>query len=226
MNAAKEDTFEEVMGDAGNFAAAAQKAEEGVFDHTLFQMWKETLLNMIEGTKGKITMNTADNILRAWPWLNHEDLPLYLELRRQHLNQALDQLVLSFEPLSEEALFKRNLGDFKRNKEQYRELIARWTFLQNNWQVEWAELPVDKPVKRISHSVIMDVSIILVGGHGLLVELNSLKDNFNGSGFDDEDAKWLTERIAELEAEHEDVFRKLEDEMRTAEATEPESEDE
>lgn len=177
------------------FQAAVKAAQTGVFDTTLFEMWEHILDELIETTESDISLQTADTILRSFPWLTHADLPMYMGLKIQRLHQIKSAIVAAY-PKPQELLFQEADDDWILHKDAYLEILAWWSAFPDKWQAEWRELGWDIPTKGVEHAVIADVSSIIAGPNSLPEHLRDLKDFEITEG----DGEKLRERAIEIRA--------------------------
>ena len=179
-----------LIDDNPEFAEAIRKAQLGVYDSTLFQMWKEGLENLIEGTRGVLSINTADALLRAWPWLKYHDLESYLENRARYLEEG-HKVLLDVLGSDIEDIFAEAKDDWKLHKELYIDVIVRWSAMTNNWARAWTRLPIRGATKGVMHAVIADVTSIFVGPNGYVENVRNL------AGFEitEEEGKDIEDRV-------------------------------
>jgi len=155
--------------DSPEFKDAVRRAQEGQFDHTLFEMWADMLAEAIHQTEQGISMPLADGLLRQWPWLRYLDLPEYVAYRRTYLQKAKQVLEAAY-PKPAELLFLENEDDFELHKEGYIDVIVGWTRLSNELTAMWDTVPLKDRKKGVIHAAVADVSAFLINPNNGLVE--------------------------------------------------------
>lgn len=199
-----EETFDEQ-----SFYEAQKKAEAGEYSTTLVEQWVLTLQNHIDNHGKKVQLGMAQGLLNQWPFLSHALIPMYMDQMEDLLQEALEEIetAIAEQPKSREALFLENKMDFRLHKDLYREIIARFTALQQDWTDSWADMPWTD-AKTVYHASISTAMAILAGNYGLLIELRSLAE-YNWD--DDVDGKVIKERIEELTADREASAKQMDD---------------
>jgi hypothetical protein len=149
------------------FMEAAKRAHTGQYQHTFFEVFEDQLEGSVAATEAELTVEVADSILKAWPWLRYVDLELYLVYRSRMLRELLSALVETY-PLDREVLFAQNADDWKLHREAYMELMVQWTAINNKWTKEYQGLRLGDRKKAILHCVIADLTYITLGPDGMV----------------------------------------------------------
>ena len=183
---------DEPLGADSDFEEAVRNASLGQFEHTLFEMWEDMLTQGIRGTESRININTANSILRSWPWIKMRELPQYLATRGRLLQEALDTLQTVYGD-DKETIFRENVEDWQLHRELYIETIIVWTRLTNYWAEEWQDIPLGKPDKGTSLAAVMDITSQIMSENGYIAQMQNLYE-FSISNDEGEE---ITRRILE-----------------------------
>lgn len=178
------------------FMAAARKAQSGQYDHTFFEIFEDQLESSLAATQGDLTIEVADSILKAWPWIRYVDLELYLGYRSRMLSEAIIALQENF-PKPRELLFLENAKDWESHRDAYIEIMVAWSVLNNKWYQEWKTLKFNDRKKAILHCVIADLTYIILGPDGMVEKFRYLAD----FEITPEEAEDIQARIKELSDE-------------------------
>jgi len=149
------------------FASAQQKASLKQYDHTFFEVFEDQLEGSLAATEATLTVEVADSILKAWPWLRYVDLDMYLSYRSGMLREAIKILHDSY-PKEREKLFKENVDDWKLHRKAYMELMVQWTALSIRWGRRYEALKLSDRKKAVLHCVVADLMYIIVGPEGMI----------------------------------------------------------
>ena len=164
---------DEPLGADSEFEEAVRNATLGQFEHTLFEMWEDMLTQGVRGTESRININTANSILRSWPWIKMRELPQYLATRGRLLQEALDVLQTVYGD-DKETIFRENVEDWQLHRELYIDTIIVWTRLTNYWAEEWQDIPLGKPDKGTALAAIMDITAQIMGENGYIAQMQNL----------------------------------------------------
>lgn len=164
---------EQDVQDSKEFQDAARKAQSGQYDHTLLQMWEETLDIAIRQAQEPLSLVVANSLLKQWPWLSYADLDIYLQERLLKLQEARKILTDAY-PVPRDELFdalnEYNVDDWAKNSDAYIDVIVGWTRLCKEWENTWETISLVDPIKGIAHAVIADVTSQLLHTQNGLVE--------------------------------------------------------
>lgn len=187
LNAAYQETIE----NDPTFAAAFKRAEEGTFDHTLFEMFEHKLDEGIANMEKKASMNFCDAIMRGFPWLDFAGVDLYRHVHAERLKE-IKSVMQALYPKPAKFLFKENVADWEKHKKAYIQLYISWTLMVQDWAVSWAELPADSRFKGAEMASITVATAMVIGKDGMLEDLRGL----NGWELTPEDKAVIDEGIA------------------------------
>ena len=181
---------------------AFRNAQTGQYEHTFFEIFEDQLEGSLVATEAELTVEVADSILKAWPWLRYVDLEMYLAYRSRMLRQLLAALAESYSPKDRDKLFKENVDDWKLHRKEYMELMVLWTVINNKWTKEYQGLKFNDRKKAVLHCVIADLTYITLGPEGMLEKFQYIA-HFNSEEFavNADEALKMQERIKELSDE-------------------------
>jgi hypothetical protein len=156
--------------DSPELREAIHKAQLGIYEHTMFEMWEEVLNRAIYQANEPMSIPVAHGLIKQYPWLRHKDIPMYLQERVKCIEEA-GRVLQSCYPKDRDELFKESgEQDWKEHSEAYREVIIRWTRLTNRWSDRWEQIPLHRGDKGIMHAVIADATSLLVHPKSGLLE--------------------------------------------------------
>ena len=181
---------------------AFRNAQTGQYEHTFFEIFEDQLEGSLVATEAELTVEVADSILKAWPWLRYVDLEMYLAYRSRMLRQLLVALAESYSPRDRDQLFKENVDDWKLHRKEYMELMVLWTVINNKWTKEYQALKFNDRKKAVLHCVIADLTYITLGPEGMLEKFQYIA-HFTSEEFavNADEALKMQERIKELSDE-------------------------
>jgi hypothetical protein len=186
--------------DDPEMAEMVRRAELGIYDTTLLQMWESVIDGTAHACEVGVTIPMADGVLRQWPWLSYMDLPKYLRSRYRKLAEAKTVMRMCYpEDKDIEELFAESEDDWNRHKDIYLDIIVAWQRLGNAWVDQWDKIALNNKDKGIEHAVVADLNAFLTHPqNGLSEQIRNLA-NF---AITDEEIKSVNERVlAEVDDE-------------------------
>lgn len=130
---------------------------------SLIKSWRELLRSIEASQAERITIGSAQRVLRAYPALRVQDLSKYNDEYHELLKQARAVLlqVIHDDP---ESLEVPGDKDLEENGELYRRIVFDWSILLDERETAW---DCDHPNAHISLAVLSDVRVFLFGETGL-----------------------------------------------------------
>lgn len=178
-----------------------KNAGRGKYEHTLIEIWEDTLRRELEGYSDQASLDTYEQFLRNWPWLKYSDVEPARRLMITLTQEGLDALdagvkyILEDDPRTLEEVMASHETDWVDNSKYYLEIVARWSALMIAWGERWAYTSMT--LRPTLHVAIGIACARLVGQHGLVEQMKHIA-NFQST---DEDQTALGLRIQELNEE-------------------------
>lgn len=193
LTAEEEAEQQAMLADLGITEEEFANAQAGRFQHTMLEMWGTALTNVIHSSRAPISIEIADTILRAYPFLTHENVNQYRAARADLAEKALEHLE-SILGKNKEKIFKETENDWALHQDMYIDVIGGWVLLTNQWGSDWSDEAMESTPNPVTHAAIGDIATML------LDQTNGLMQGiYNLEGFDwsDENAKRMTDLVGE-----------------------------
>ena len=192
--------LQEQMESDPDFAEAVRKAQEGVFETTMMEMFVKELERMILISEAELTMSTVHSIITNFPFIQYDNVPQYQAFRVEILKAAAKRVddILDGQTLSREELFTEAENDWTLHKSIYVDMVVVLNQLVNEWYDQWREEAWASPFKPVLHVALSDVSAFLIGEFGLRNQLSNLAGFVE---FTDEENKEIHDRVMGLSDE-------------------------
>jgi len=192
--------LEDIIGEDPKLAEAFARAQQGLYDTVLLEMWEAQLIDEITGHRELASMSLYENFMTTWPWLGYGNIEktrmILAELTEESLAtlyEAIDYAAAQeTPPRSREEVYQSAEDDWNLNRHIYEEVIARWSALANVWGDRWQYSNMrDKPIRHVATAI---ATARTIGPNGLMEQMRHLA-NFD---FTVDDQERLRARVYEL----------------------------
>ena len=175
MTETTQPTQEEVLTEFGITNEDLQRAQQGLFNHTFFEMWELALDSHIESTRAPLSIDQCSAILQGYPYLTHADVQAYRQLRVGFLERARNELNLVLGKNKKKILKEVGEVDWEKHSKLYIELLGAWTNMLNEFEEHWTEMAEAGTVDPVFQAAIIDVSTMLLDKeYGFMEALRNL----------------------------------------------------